>query len=30
MYEDGKKTGEWRVYDKSGGLKQTKVFKLKK
>lgn len=29
-YESGKKIGEWKVYDKSGALKQVKVFKQKK
>ena len=29
-YEDGKKVGEWKVYDKAGALKQRKVFKVKR
>jgi antitoxin component YwqK of YwqJK toxin-antitoxin module len=29
-YKDGKKVGEWKVYDKSGALKQGKVFKAKR
>jgi hypothetical protein len=29
-YEDGKKTGEWKTYEKSGALKQARIFKLKK
>jgi len=30
VYEDGKKVGEWKVYDKVGALKQTKVIKVKR
>lgn len=30
VYGDGKKVGEWMVYDKTGALKQCKVFKAKK
>src|SRR6266568_3299344 len=28
-YQDGRKVGEWKTYDKSGALKQCKTFKLK-
>ena len=29
-YADGKKVGEWKIYEKSGALKQSKSYKPKK
>jgi hypothetical protein len=26
VYDAGKKTGEWKVYDRTGQLRQSKVF----
>jgi antitoxin component YwqK of YwqJK toxin-antitoxin module len=29
-YDDGGKVGEWKIFDKAGVLKQSKVFKTNK
>ena len=29
-FDEGKKVGEWKVFDKAGALKQSKVFKAKR